>query len=423
MKYYSLNCDNKITEKFSSIAPIIEYGLVEGSESSSNSQNSNQSDITLEQNDDMIIDFKQAENGMVNTHIDPTKQIDPRTQMVIGPTKSKIFYDYGMAIGEATIQKLMQKCDLSQNDAEILVKEVINDKESIPMDCFLEGTEITMYDGIKKNIKLLNVGDIVTSFNLLGQINASRISKIYEKQVNGYYIISTTNSQIKVTSEHPIYIGNGKFQLVRNLKIGDEIKRNYENEILNEKVTNVSFINEQANVYNMHVENDNTYFANDIAVHNKSNTITVLTLQENKRYNEIEILIAPYIDLSNYDKDCIINTLLEFDEELDNFDVNNLTENEIKDKVGNNNSNETTSEKPKDNFKKLDSNIANLSANDLFIECDRNLESQKKDIAKLMGSFNYVSKENNILKMVSLSLIVFAVILLTIVIFLLISKK
>ena len=158
MKYFSLNCDNKITENFSNFIPIVEHGLVEGSESSSSNQNSNQSDIVLEQNDDNAIDFRQVENGMVNTHFDPTKQIDPRTQMVIGPTKEVepntqdivSFYDYGMAIGEATIQKLMQKCDLSQNDAENLVKEVMNDKESIPMDCFLEGTEITMYDGIKK---------------------------------------------------------------------------------------------------------------------------------------------------------------------------------------------------------------------------------------------------------------------------------
>ena len=39
-----LNCDNKITENFSSVVPVIEHGLVGGAESSSSNQNSNQID-------------------------------------------------------------------------------------------------------------------------------------------------------------------------------------------------------------------------------------------------------------------------------------------------------------------------------------------------------------------------------------------
>jgi len=443
MKYHSLNCDNKITENFNNINSIVEHGLI-GRDASSTKPSNSEHKVQVNQSEDVYEHAPEAHNYNPlptvnsNTQIDNSQNINTTNQNVADVssihhinTSTDIYeIDYTYLFDNA-ISDLVKKCGLTKDEAIFLTELLKDDKMGLNYDCFLEGTEVTMYDGTKKDIKLLNVGDIVMSFNLLGKINSSKVSQIYKKKVIGYYVISTNNSELKVTSKHPIYIGNGKFQLVKNLRIGDEIIRSYKNEFFNEKVTDISFINEEEEVFNMHVENDNTYFANDIAVHNKSNTF-IVTSQENNRYNEINLLVENNLELTgDKDKSCIVETLFELDNQLDQTEnINNEPKNRKENDEGKENEERIRKENEerirKENEERIrKENEENECKLNGFLTCeDSNKHNNKIDQKNLeIQEINNKYNESKKYKFITYGLAAFVIILLIVIVLIVIFNN
>lgn len=137
--------------------------------------------------------------------------------------------------------------------------------------CFLPGTFVKGESGIKK-IEDIKVGDKVTSFKG-GKIVESTVSNIYKRIRDFYYSLTAGDYKVKATSEHPFYVGNGEYKEISKLKKGDTIYVLEDDSLTPKKVTSNEKINEKTPVYNMSVDNTETFFANDFAVHNKSNCV------------------------------------------------------------------------------------------------------------------------------------------------------
>ncbi len=138
--------------------------------------------------------------------------------------------------------------------------------ENCGTDCvssFLAGTKITTDNNLEKNIEKIKVGDLVLSFNeKTSSLTKSKVLQVFEHDADGYYII---NGKIKVTAEHPIWV-NGEWKKVRELKIGDALMTKDKTYA---PIYSISYVEEKIKVYNLKVEDTQTYFAEGVLVHNK----------------------------------------------------------------------------------------------------------------------------------------------------------
>jgi hypothetical protein len=161
--------------------------------------------------------------------------------------------------------------------------------------CFLPGTKVLMSNGIGKNIEDVKVGDIVKSWN--EQIDSIENSKVLDLESpirEGYYNLSFDGGELKVTNEHPIYIKNkgwcsiepektkeyhSHLDNVKQIEVGDLL---YTNNKQWKNITSFDYVEKQVQTYNLSsIENNHTFFANNILVHNK---LPVLDFTEGHQY-------------------------------------------------------------------------------------------------------------------------------------------
>lgn len=131
--------------------------------------------------------------------------------------------------------------------------------------CFPPYVVILTKDGYKK-ISELKIGDSVISFNESGLLEEDFVSTIFiheNKEIYRYYF--EDNSFIDITKEHPVLIENNTFEKIGNLKIGSTLIDLSGNFI---KIKSMEFLYNGL-VYNIEVENNHTYIADNIRVHNK----------------------------------------------------------------------------------------------------------------------------------------------------------
>ena len=149
--------------------------------------------------------------------------------------------------------------------------------------CLAKGTKILMWDGSEKNVEDLVEGDLVKNisidgldededawktfttneFNYVDSMSAVKfaISGVYHY----HYVI---NNKLKITFEHPIFVKRNdeyKFLRAEDVIVGDMMYNvSGEWEIIEEKIR----IDELDEFITLGVETNDTYFANNILVHN-----------------------------------------------------------------------------------------------------------------------------------------------------------
>ena len=133
--------------------------------------------------------------------------------------------------------------------------------------CFLPGT-LVQTPGGSIPIEQLLPGQAVLSFDG-NSVVQSTVSEIYTVQRDYYYEISAGGSLVRVTAEHPFYIGNGEFENVSQLKEGDTIYALANGTLAPVRIDSVSLLETPATAYNLHTDSPNTFFAGGFAVHNK----------------------------------------------------------------------------------------------------------------------------------------------------------
>ncbi|GEM_PF-4810624 len=112
-------------------------------------------------------------------------------------------------------------------------------------------------------IKDLRIGDKVLSYNPDSKkYTEAEVRKIFSHQAESYYLL---NGYLKVTAKHPFYTQAG-WKKVKELTGTDMLFT------INgwQKLDSKKLINEKLFVYNLQVDQPNTYFAEGILVHNKA---------------------------------------------------------------------------------------------------------------------------------------------------------
>lgn len=162
-------------------------------------------------------------------------------------------------VQEKVFQRTISRTSLQDN---IVVED--------PPLCLLAGTKIRAIDNSLVEIQDIKIGDEILGFDEENStIKLVRVNKIFEhKNFSGYYLINLNDgSELKITGNHPVYIGNNSYKIVKDLREGDFVYT-VSNKMV--KIIKIEFINKSSLVYNLEVHDTHNYFANNVLVHNKS---------------------------------------------------------------------------------------------------------------------------------------------------------
>ena len=176
-----------------------------------------------------------------------------------------------------SVYKFIENGALKQDDFGMIVMD----------ECFVSGTKISTPTGYK-NIEDIKMGDLVYSYNHKeNKVEIKKVNYLFNKHVDKIVTITSTSGEIiECSVNHPIYC-NGKYIRAEHIKKGDTLyelqkkttrqEKGYtirEFRVENIKIQKQGNIGEprQSNggikVYNIGVEDNNNYFANNILVHN-----------------------------------------------------------------------------------------------------------------------------------------------------------
>jgi len=153
--------------------------------------------------------------------------------------------------------------------------------------CFVRGTKITMSDKSLKNIEDIIIGDMVYSYDETN--NEKKINKVTQKfsptRNDLIEILLENGNKLTSTQEHPYYVldkGWSSYKpeitkeyhnlTVSNLEVGDYLLDFDDNniEIVDIKIVDTNSVK----TYNFTVDGNYNYYANNILVHNKTETQT-----------------------------------------------------------------------------------------------------------------------------------------------------
>ena len=135
--------------------------------------------------------------------------------------------------------------------------------------CFLPDTPIRLADGTETPISAVRPGDELLAFTTAGEIVHTTVRRIITYAVDDYLVVGTEQMTLRVTREHPFYVGNGTFKTLEALKVGDPIFVLLGSGLQEQRITRLETVSAPTRVYNLQTDRPNTYFANGVAVHNK----------------------------------------------------------------------------------------------------------------------------------------------------------
>jgi predicted lipid-binding transport protein (Tim44 family) len=135
--------------------------------------------------------------------------------------------------------------------------------------CFLPDTPILRPDGTETRIRDVRVGDELLAFTPDGEVVHARVHNVITHDVDEYLEVATEHALLRVTVEHPFYVGDGTFKTLEALQIGDAVYAYDGRGLSAQHILSIAHIRGRTRVYNLQTDAPNTFFANGIAVHNK----------------------------------------------------------------------------------------------------------------------------------------------------------
>ena len=135
--------------------------------------------------------------------------------------------------------------------------------------CFLPDSPILKADGTEVLIHTIRPGDRVMAFTPEGVLVRTTVRNIVQREVDEFVVLQTDRQTLRVTPEHPFYIGHGRFKTLEALKVGDVIFAWDGQALAEQPIVRLETIREPTPVYNLQTDLPNTFFASRFAVHNK----------------------------------------------------------------------------------------------------------------------------------------------------------
>ena len=131
------------------------------------------------------------------------------------------------------------------------------------MGCFTKGTKVKTPLGYE-TIESLKKGDLVKSYDtkVEAKVDSEVTETFLHENHDGYLVI---NGNIKTTSNHPFY-SNGDWVDAGELSVGDKILHV---DGLEHTVESIENYDDTIDVYNIEVDGNHNYYAENYLVHNK----------------------------------------------------------------------------------------------------------------------------------------------------------
>jgi len=135
--------------------------------------------------------------------------------------------------------------------------------------CFLPETPVLRSDGSDIPISMVQKGEELIAFTSEGRMVTASVYKVFRHQVDEYLVLQTECTTLRVTREHPFYVGAGTFKTLEALKPGDTVFA-WNGETLSEqRILSMETVHETVPVFNLQTDQPNTFLAGGLAVHNK----------------------------------------------------------------------------------------------------------------------------------------------------------
>ncbi|HEX9909867.1 MAG TPA: TIM44-like domain-containing protein, partial [Desulfatiglandales bacterium] len=135
--------------------------------------------------------------------------------------------------------------------------------------CFLPESQILKADGTEMPISSAQTGDEVLAFTTEGRLVRTQVWNVVRTEVNQYVLLQTDRATLRVTEDHPFYVGRGTFKTLEVLKPGDAILAWDGRSLMEQKIVSLQKVQDRVPVFNLQTDHPNTFFAGHIAVHNK----------------------------------------------------------------------------------------------------------------------------------------------------------
>jgi|GEM_PF-349761 len=169
--------------------------------------------------------------------------------------------------------------------------------------CFLPETPVLLADGTSLPIDKIKRGDRVMAFQKDGKVTEAGVQKVLVQLEDEYYAITTEYAALKVTEEHPFYVGEGHFKSASSLCVGEALYGFVGGVLTRQNILSKEKVNETVSVYNLQTDEPNTFFAGGIAVHNKGGCFpagTIIETADGSRHIEELVpgdrIISPRVD-------------------------------------------------------------------------------------------------------------------------------
>jgi len=135
--------------------------------------------------------------------------------------------------------------------------------------CFLPESQILKADGTETPIRSMKAGDKVLAFTTEGETVQARVRSLIRAETEQYVILQTDRGTLRVTVDHPFYVGSGTFKTLEVLKPGDTIMAWDGRSLTEQRIVCLQRVQEKVQVFNLQTDRPNTFFAGHMAVHNK----------------------------------------------------------------------------------------------------------------------------------------------------------
>jgi hypothetical protein len=138
--------------------------------------------------------------------------------------------------------------------------------------CFVAGTEVLTPLGVQVAIDLLRLGDEVLAFDSAGAVQPATVRGCMSFLSDQQFVVALSNGRVmQITGQHPVCVGPNIFCRADSLVAGQRVMvRGSRDDSLSEAfVSHVDAVSCSTVVYNLSTTPFHTFFAADVAVHNK----------------------------------------------------------------------------------------------------------------------------------------------------------
>jgi predicted lipid-binding transport protein (Tim44 family) len=134
---------------------------------------------------------------------------------------------------------------------------------------FLPEGMVLKPDGTQLPISAVQEGEKLLAFTPEGRLVQTMVQSVFRRTVDAFIVLKTDTQTLRVTADHPFYMGDGRFKTLEALHTGDRIIAWDGQSLTGQRIVSMETVHESVAVFNLQTDYPNTFFVNHLAVHNK----------------------------------------------------------------------------------------------------------------------------------------------------------